>query len=92
LLTLIDLSRFLNALEAVGGTHWLAKSVEARNIHSWNDPLGALVVGIHQLGLSGWKPEESAAIENELLAWQERGLSELEGTIRHLFAFCPLII
>ena len=79
-------------LEAVGGAHWLAKSVEARNIHYWNDPLGALLVGIHQLGLSGWKPEESAAIENELLAWRERGLSELEGTIRHLFAFCPLII
>uniref|UniRef100_A0A2N9HSU4 CBM20 domain-containing protein n=1 Tax=Fagus sylvatica TaxID=28930 RepID=A0A2N9HSU4_FAGSY len=77
----VILSRFLNALEAVGGTHWLAKSVEARNIHSWNDPLGALVVGIHQLGLSGWKPEESAAIENELLAWQERGLSELEATL-----------
>ncbi|GMY32182.1 phosphoglucan, water dikinase, chloroplastic [Fagus crenata] len=76
----VILSRFLNVLEAVGGAHWLAKSVEARNIHSWNDPLGALVVGIHQLGLSGWKPEESAAIENELLAWRERGLSEMEGS------------
>ncbi|KAE8022924.1 hypothetical protein FH972_008685 [Carpinus fangiana] len=74
------LSRFVNALEAVGGAHWLTESVESRNIRSsWNDPLGALVVGIHQLGLSGWKPEESAAIENELLAWQERGLSEREG-------------
>nr|POF10157.1 phosphoglucan, water dikinase, chloroplastic [Quercus suber] len=75
------LSRFLNVLETVGGAHWLAKSVEARNIDSWNDPIGALVVGIHQLGLSGWKPEESAAIENELLAWRERGLSEREGAI-----------
>uniref|UniRef100_A0A7N2LWV0 CBM20 domain-containing protein n=1 Tax=Quercus lobata TaxID=97700 RepID=A0A7N2LWV0_QUELO len=74
------LSRFLNVLETVGGAHWLAKSVEAGNINSWNDPLGALVVGIHQLGLSGWKPEESAAIENELLAWRERGLSEREGS------------
>ncbi|XP_062164636.1 phosphoglucan, water dikinase, chloroplastic isoform X2 [Alnus glutinosa] len=72
------LSRFLNVLEAVGGVHWLTKSVESGNISSWNDPLGALVVGIHQLGLSGWKPEESAAIENELLAWQDRGLSERE--------------
>ncbi|XP_062164628.1 phosphoglucan, water dikinase, chloroplastic isoform X1 [Alnus glutinosa] len=74
------LSRFLNVLEAVGGVHWLTKSVESGNISSWNDPLGALVVGIHQLGLSGWKPEESAAIENELLAWQDRGLSEREGS------------
>ena len=81
MLTLIDLNRFLNVLETVGGAHWLAKSVEARNINSWNDPLGALVVGIHQLGLSGWKPEESAAIENELLAWRERGLTEREGAV-----------
>lgn len=73
-------------LETVGGVHWLTKSVESRNISSWNDPLGALVVGIHQLGLSGWKPEESAAIENELLAWRERGLSEREGTLYHLFS------
>ncbi|KAF3959430.1 hypothetical protein CMV_015752 [Castanea mollissima] len=72
------LSRFLNVLETVGGAHWLAKSVKARNINSWNDPLGALV---HQLGLSGWKPEESAAIENELLAWRERALSEREGCV-----------
>jgi phosphoglucan,water dikinase len=87
LLTLINLNRFLNVLEAVGGVHWLTKSVESGHISSWNDPLGALVVGIHQLGLSGWKPEESAAIENELLAWQERGLSEREGT---LIIFFPL--
>lgn len=73
-------------LESVGGAHWLTKSVESRNISSWNDPLGALVVGIHQLGLSGWKQEESAAIENELLAWQERGLSEREGTLIIFFA------
>lgn len=71
----------------MGGAHWLTESVESRNIRSsWNDPLGALVVGIHQLGLSGWKPEESAAIENELLAWQERGLSEREGTLIIFFA------
>ncbi|KAG2726254.1 hypothetical protein I3760_01G103400 [Carya illinoinensis] len=73
------LSRFLNELEAVGGAHWLTKSVESMNINPWNGPLGVLIVGIHQLWLSGWKPEESAAIENELLAWQERGLSEREG-------------
>lgn len=75
-------------LDALGGANWLAKSVESRNISPWNNPLSALVVGIHQLGLSGWKPEESASIENELLSWQERGLSEREGAI---IIFLPLV-
>ena len=72
--------RFVNALEAMGGAKWLAGNVESKNISSWSDPLGALIVGVHQLGLSGWKPEECEAIGTELLAWQERGLLEKEGT------------
>ncbi|KAJ6680380.1 PHOSPHOGLUCAN WATER DIKINASE CHLOROPLASTIC [Salix purpurea] len=74
------LSRFVNALEAMGGAKWLAGNVESKNISSWSDPLGALIVGVHQLGLSGWKPEECEAIGTELLAWQERGLLEKEGS------------
>ncbi|KAF9669487.1 hypothetical protein SADUNF_Sadunf14G0112600 [Salix dunnii] len=74
------LSRFVNALEAMGGAKWLAGNVESKNISSWSDPLGALIVGVHQLGLSGWKPEECEAIGTELLAWQERDLLEKEGT------------
>ncbi|KAK6115543.1 hypothetical protein DH2020_007812 [Rehmannia glutinosa] len=74
------LSRFLNALEAVGGSHWLAKNVEQKNVNSWGDPLGALIISVHQLGLSGWKPEECQVIGNELLAWKERGLLETEGS------------
>ncbi|XP_071742670.1 phosphoglucan, water dikinase, chloroplastic isoform X2 [Rutidosis leptorrhynchoides] len=74
------MSRYLNALEAAGGAHWLADNVNSMNVNSWNDPIGALVVGIRQLGLSGWKPEECKAIENELLAWQEKRLLEKEGT------------
>ncbi|XP_024451407.1 phosphoglucan, water dikinase, chloroplastic isoform X2 [Populus trichocarpa] len=74
------LSRFLNALEAAGGAKWLADNVESKNISSWNDPLGALIVGVRQLGLSGWRPEECAAIGTELLAWQEKGLFEKEGS------------
>ncbi|KAI3460627.1 hypothetical protein Pfo_017290 [Paulownia fortunei] len=74
------LSRFLNALEAVGGAHWLAENVEQKNVSSWSDALGALVISIHQLGVSGWKPEECRVIGNELLAWQERGLLETEGS------------
>ncbi|KAL3572870.1 hypothetical protein D5086_026774 [Populus alba] len=74
------LSRFLNALEAMGGAKWLADNVESKNISSWSDPLGALIVGVHQLALSGWKPEECEAIGAELLAWQEKGLLEKEGS------------
>ncbi|KAL3839958.1 hypothetical protein ACJIZ3_024549 [Penstemon smallii] len=73
------LSRFLNALEAIGGVNWLAENVEKKKVNCWNDSIKALVVGIHQLGLSGWKPQECNAIGNELLAWQERGLLETEG-------------
>ncbi|XP_059650941.1 phosphoglucan, water dikinase, chloroplastic [Cornus florida] len=74
------LSRFLNALEALGGVHWLAENVESKNVSSWENPFRALILGIRQLGLSSWKPEECAAIGNELLAWQEKGLLEREGS------------
>ncbi|PSS35912.1 Phosphoglucan, water dikinase [Actinidia chinensis var. chinensis] len=73
------LSRYLNVIEAVGGARWLAENAESRNVSSWNDPLGVLIVGIRQMGLSGWKPEECTAIGNELLAWQEKALLEREG-------------
>lgn len=76
----ILLSRFLNALEAVGGTSWLTENVERKNVFSWSNPIGALVIGIHQVVLSGWNLEECRAIGNELLAWQERGLLETEGS------------
>ncbi|WCJ27521.1 Phosphoglucan water dikinase chloroplastic [Euphorbia peplus] len=74
------LSRLVNALENMGGAKWLADNVELKNVNSWNDSLGALIVGVHQLGLSGWKPAECEAIISELLAWQDRGLSEKEGS------------
>ncbi|GMH08067.1 hypothetical protein Nepgr_009907 [Nepenthes gracilis] len=74
------LSRILNALESMGGTSWLAEKVESKNITSWDEPLDALIFGIRQLGLSGWKPEECAAIGSELRSWKEKGFSEKEGT------------
>ncbi|XP_027165798.1 phosphoglucan, water dikinase, chloroplastic [Coffea eugenioides] len=73
------LSRYLNALENLGGAHQLSRNVDSNNISSWNDPLTVLSVGIHQLGLSGWKPDECRAIGNELMAWKARGLPEREG-------------
>ncbi|KAJ4723049.1 phosphoglucan, water dikinase, chloroplastic-like [Melia azedarach] len=73
-------SRYLNALENEGGAGWLAENVKSKNVSSWNDPLGVLIMGVRQLGLSGWKPEECNAIGNELLSWQEKGLFEREGS------------
>nr|CAD1820378.1 unnamed protein product [Ananas comosus var. bracteatus] len=74
------LSRFVNALESMGGADWLAQSVGSRNISPWNNPLDAFIVGIQQVGLSGWKSEECAAIKSELLSWRQKGLSEKEGS------------
>lgn len=82
--------RFLNALEVMGGAKWLTDNVESKNVNSWNDSLDALIVGVHQLGLSGWKPEECAAIGTELLAWKEKGLFEREGTF--LVLYSPLAL
>lgn len=73
--------RFVNAVEVLGGADWLAENVTAKNVSSWNDPIGALTVGIQQLGLSGWKPEECKAVGNELLSWKERGILEIEGIL-----------
>ncbi|CAO2831421.1 unnamed protein product [Amaranthus hypochondriacus] len=73
------LSRFLNALEALGGANWLSERAESQNVTSWNESLDTLNIGIRQLGLSGWKSEECIAIGNELRAWKEKGLSEREG-------------
>lgn len=78
------MQRYLNALEAAGGVDWLSEKVKPEKINSWNDPLDALIVGIRQLGLSGWQPEECVAIGNELAAWKSKLLSEREGTVHFL--------
>ncbi|XP_043707593.1 phosphoglucan, water dikinase, chloroplastic-like [Telopea speciosissima] len=74
------LSRFLNALEAMGGSSWLAQSAGSKNVSSWGEPICAFIAGIGQLGLSAWKPKECKAIESELFAWQQKGLFEREGS------------
>ncbi|ERN06779.1 phosphoglucan, water dikinase, chloroplastic [Amborella trichopoda] len=70
------LSRFLNAIETIGGSSWLSQNATSKNVGYWNHPLAALIIGIRQMGLSGWQPKEYMAIENELLAWKEKGLPE----------------
>ncbi|CAN6236949.1 unnamed protein product [Urochloa humidicola] len=73
------LSRYINALEALGGSASLAQGL-ARNTSIWDDALDALAIGINQISFSGWKPEECIAIGNELLSWKQKGLSETEGS------------
>lgn len=82
------LSRFLNALDSLGGSSWLAENVGSQSISCWNNPLLALIIGIHQVRLSGWKSEECVALENEILAWQQKGLPETEGNEdgKHIWA------
>lgn len=75
----------------MGGASWLAANVQSKNVNLWNDPLGALIIGIHQLKLSGWKPEECGAIENELIAWSKRGLHEREGNMK-AFSWVPSLL
>ncbi|PWZ44952.1 Phosphoglucan, water dikinase, chloroplastic [Zea mays] len=72
------LSRYINALEALGGSASLAEGLPT-NTSLWDDALDALIIGINQVCFSGWKPNECSAIVNELLSWKQKGLSEFEG-------------
>lgn len=73
-------NRYINGLEAVGGSASLAQCV-AGNISVWDDTLDALIIGVNQVSFSGWKPEECTAIGNELLSWKQKGLCESEGAL-----------
>lgn len=68
------LSRFINALEASGGASTLATEATSGNTAKWAHALGATVLGVRQLGLSGWQRAECVAIENEISAWQSAQL------------------
>lgn len=63
------LSQFVNKLEERGGASALSSGSDG----AWGLPLGALVVGLRHLGLSGFDPGECMAIECELAAWQRVG-------------------
>ncbi|XP_042390095.1 phosphoglucan, water dikinase, chloroplastic-like [Zingiber officinale] len=76
----VILSRFVNILEEMGGSSWLADNVGSKNISPWAHPLVALNIGLRQVGLSGWKLEECNAIQNELLSWLQKGISDKEGS------------
>lgn len=76
------LSRFSNMIDAMGGSAMLENRAKAKSINDWNHPLGAIVLGIRHLGLSGWQQGECMAIENEILAWQSAGMVEREDGAR----------
>ncbi|KAL3702008.1 hypothetical protein R1sor_020030 [Riccia sorocarpa] len=73
------LSRYINELESAGGAKPLIDEAKSQKVTSWNHPLGVVVLGVRQLGLSGWQQKECLAIENELSAWQEAGIQAREG-------------
>ena len=50
---------------------------------AWAKPLGAAVLGVRHMGLSGWQPAECMALENELGAWQAKGgLTDRDSALR----------
>ena len=77
----IHFYRFSNTLDEMGGSTTLAQKALLKKVESWNHPFGAIVLGIRQLGLSGFKREECMAIENEIIAWQSAGIFEKEGML-----------
>ena len=52
-----------------GGAEGLAGQAD----NAWDLPLGAIVLGVRHMGLSGWQGPECMALENELTAWQQAG-------------------
>lgn len=63
------LSRFINSVEQRGGAGALGGGSDG----AWALPIGALVIGLRHLGLSGFNPSECMAIENDLAMWQKFG-------------------
>ena len=50
-----------------------AETLAGQGDPAWALPLGAVVLGVRHMGLSGWQASECMAIENELTAWQDQG-------------------
>lgn len=93
------LSRFINTIEEKGGAEFLATA----NDGSWALPIGALVLSLRQIGLTGYSQSECMALENELVRWQQIGGFGLQDEARRMSAtltrvlrltesFCSLVI
>ncbi|XP_024534041.1 phosphoglucan, water dikinase, chloroplastic isoform X1 [Selaginella moellendorffii] len=83
------LSRFLNAMDSSGGAKSLSEEIQSKSTSKWKQPLGGVVLGIRQLGLSGWQQAECLAIENELMTWEKDGICG-KGMSIILFVFSNL--
>lgn len=63
-----------------GGSGALAST---RSDIAWSHPLAMLLLGVRNLGLSGWMLSECAALEHEVSAWQQEGVySERDNALR----------
>lgn len=69
-----------------GGADGLAGQADS----AWDLPLGAIVLGVRHMGLSGWQGPECMALENELTAWQQAGdFKSTETALRQVLRNCP---
>lgn len=93
------MSRFINTVEERGGAEFLATA----NDGAWALPIGALVLSLRQIGLTGYNHAECMALENELTRWQEIGgfglqdearrmCSTLNRVLRLTESFCSMVI
>jgi phosphoglucan,water dikinase len=93
------MSRFINTVEERGGAEFLATA----NDGSWALPIGALVLSLRQIGLTGYSHAECMALENELTRWQQIGgfglqdearrmCSTLNRVLRLTESFCSVVI
>ncbi|PRW57887.1 water chloroplastic isoform A [Chlorella sorokiniana] len=72
-------SRFINAIEEQGGAQAISRGSDG----GWALPIGALVLGLRHIGLSGFGAQECMAIEHELTAWQKAGgFSDRDNALR----------
>ena len=93
------LSRFINTVEEKGGADYLASA----NDGAWALPIGALVLSLRHIGLTGYCQSECMALENELMRWQQIGgfglqdearrmSSTLNRVLRLTESFCSVVI
>lgn len=67
----------------VDGAQGGAAALATADDKEWALPIGAAVLAVRHMGLSGWQTADCAAVENELTAWQRAGeLTEAENALR----------
>ena len=93
------LSRFINNIEAKGGSEYLEDATDG----AWALPIGALVLSLRHIGITGYMQSECMALENELMTWQQMGgfclqdearrfSAALNRVLRLTESFCSLVL